>query len=95
MNPASREIESSDIGIRELKSRLSEHVQRAANGTAIVITDRGRPVARLVPYDTSASIDRGIDEGWIEPARRMSLGPAHRHPSTRSTLETLEADRLP
>jgi prevent-host-death family protein len=82
-----------DVGIRELKAKLSEHVQRASDGETIVVTDRGRPVARLVPYDTSSAVERGIEQGWIEPARRTGLGHAERHRSTRSVIETLDADR--
>jgi prevent-host-death family protein len=82
-----------DVGIRELKAKLSEHVQRVSDGETIVVTDRGRPVARLVPYDTSSAVERGIEEGWIEPARRTGLGPAERHRSTQSVVETLDADR--
>jgi prevent-host-death family protein len=82
-----------DVGIRELKAKLSEHVQRVADGETIVVTDRGRPVARLVPFDTSSAVERGIAEGWIEPARRTGLGIAERHRSTQSVVETLDADR--
>lgn len=38
------------IGIRALKARLSQFVRRAANGETIVVTERGRPVAELVPH---------------------------------------------
>jgi prevent-host-death family protein len=38
------------VGIRALKARLSEFVQRAANGETIMVTERGRPVAELVPH---------------------------------------------
>jgi prevent-host-death family protein len=82
-----------DVGIRELKAKLSEHVQRASEGETIVVTDRGKPVARLVPYDTSSAIEQGIAEGWIEPARRSGLGRSERHRSTRSVVETLDDDR--
>jgi prevent-host-death family protein len=37
------------IGIRELKSRLSECVREVKTGGTIVITERGRPVARIIP----------------------------------------------
>ena len=37
------------IGIRALKSRLSECVRAVKSGRTIVITDRGQPVARIVP----------------------------------------------
>ena len=82
-----------EVGIRELKAKLSEHVQRVAGGEAIIVTDRGRPVARLVPYDTASAIEQGIADGWIEPARRTGLGPAQRHRSPQSVLETLDDDR--
>lgn len=37
------------IGIRELKAQLSSHVKEVKEGATLVITDRGEPVARLVP----------------------------------------------
>ena len=39
-----------EIGIRALKAGLSGFVRRAANGETIVVTERGRPVAELVPH---------------------------------------------
>ena len=40
------------IGIRELKSKLSEYVREVREGQTIVVTDRGRAVARLIPDAT-------------------------------------------
>jgi prevent-host-death family protein len=81
------------VGIRELKSNLSEYVARAAGGEEIVVTDRNRPVARLVPYVGASDVDRGIEEGWIEAPRRTQLGDVERVPSPRSTLTVLDEDR--
>jgi prevent-host-death family protein len=41
------------IGIRELKAKLSECVREAREGRTIVVTERGRAVARLIPNATS------------------------------------------
>jgi prevent-host-death family protein len=82
-----------EVGIRELKAKLSAHVQRAAEGATIIVTDRGRPVARLVAYNDSSAIERGITEGWIEPARRSKLSPTRRYPSARAVLDILDDDR--
>jgi prevent-host-death family protein len=41
------------IGIRELKSKLSEYVREVREGRTIVVTERGRAVARLIPDATS------------------------------------------
>lgn len=35
--------------MRELRQNASRYLARVANGEAIEVTDRGRPVARLVP----------------------------------------------
>lgn len=42
----------STVGIRALKQNASEVVARAARGETIEITDRGKPVAKIVPLRT-------------------------------------------
>lgn len=37
------------VGIRELKNRLGSYVRKVRRGATILITDRGKPVARIVP----------------------------------------------
>lgn len=37
----------SEVGVRELHDRLSEYLKRVEAGGEIVVTRRGRPVARL------------------------------------------------
>ena len=81
------------IGVRELKANLSEHLRRAADGEEIIVTDRNRPVARIIPYSTRSEIDAGIEEGWVEAPRRTSLGTPSPVRSSRSTLDVLNEDR--
>lgn len=37
----------SEVGVRELHDRLSEYLERVEEGGEILVTRRGRPVARL------------------------------------------------
>ena len=37
------------IGVRELRQHASRYLARAAGGETLEVTDRGRPVAMLVP----------------------------------------------
>ncbi|MGH9151078.1 MAG: type II toxin-antitoxin system Phd/YefM family antitoxin [Acidimicrobiales bacterium] len=37
------------IGVRELRQHASRHLARVASGETLEVTDRGRPVAMLVP----------------------------------------------
>lgn len=40
------------IGIRELRQHASRYLERVVQGESLEITDRGRPVARLIPVNT-------------------------------------------
>ena len=82
-----------EVGVRELKAKLSEYLSRAAAGEQVIVTDRGTPVARIVGLEGGSGLLRGIEEGWVEPARRTSLGDAVRHQASRSTASVLEEDR--
>jgi prevent-host-death family protein len=47
------------VSVREFKARLSLYLHKAANGEDVVITSRGRPVARLL----------GLAAGGAAPSR--------------------------
>ena len=85
-----------DVGVRELKAKLSEYLAAAAAGDDVVVTDRGRPIVRLVPFGSTSTIERGMAEGWIEAPRRTHLTPATRatrHRSESSVLEVVDEHR--
>jgi len=37
------------VSIRELKSRLSHYLRQVKGGATLLITERGRPIGRIVP----------------------------------------------
>lgn len=41
------------VGLRELKTRLGMYMERVQAGATVIITDRGRPVGRILPIGTS------------------------------------------
>jgi prevent-host-death family protein len=41
------------VGIRELKTRLSSYLKEVKAGSTLVITERGKPVGRIVPIKPS------------------------------------------
>jgi prevent-host-death family protein len=36
-----------EVGVRELHDRLSEYLEKVAQGATVLVTRRGRPIARL------------------------------------------------
>jgi prevent-host-death family protein len=41
------------VGVRELKTHLSEYLREIKKGKTIVITEHGKPVGRLIPTTLS------------------------------------------
>jgi prevent-host-death family protein len=56
-----------EVGIRELRNHLSQYLDKVQRGQEVVVTDRGRAVARVVPLDGERRIDRLIAEGVVTP----------------------------
>lgn len=50
------------VSIGRLKARLSEYIRRVRGGEAVVITDRGRPVARLAPLTGAPELEGRVAE---------------------------------
>ena len=68
-------MSSQQVGIRELKSRLSEYVDRARAGETLVITDRGRPVAEIRPLSGRTTLETLLDEGLATRAHPKRPSP--------------------
>jgi prevent-host-death family protein len=64
--------------VRELRNNLSRFLDRVREGEDIVVTDRGRAVARVVPMNGERTIDRLVARGLVTPARRPNERSAHR-----------------
>ena len=54
------------VGIRALKQNASEVMARVKKGASIVVTDRGRPVGRIVPVAQSL-LERLEQAGELTP----------------------------
>ena len=82
-----------DVGVRELKAKLSAMLQRAAAGEVITVTDRGRPVAVLGPPLGAVNLSAAIEAGWVTPSTSSGLAPVRRYRSSAPVLEVLGEDR--
>ena len=84
------------VGLKVLKNKLSEHVRRAVAGETVVIIDRGRAVAEIVPYKPNTGLtpfqERGVREGWLIPAKRPFAPLPPGKPVSGLTLEKLMED---
>ena len=49
---------SQEIGIFEAKTNLSQIIDKAENGADFVITRRGKPVAKIIPFEKKQEMTR-------------------------------------
>ena len=69
---------SASVGIRDAKIHLSRYLKMVQQGTEVIITDRGRPVGKIIPIHTrdlplKERIKRMEDLGQIEPVSGEGL----------------------
>ena len=56
------------IGLRELNQNPSRAIARVRAGESIIVTDRGRPVLRLVPeIENPSTLERMVSQGIVRP----------------------------
>jgi len=61
-------MKSGTVGVRELRQNLSAALARVRAGERLIVTDRNRPVAQLVPLDDEQSrLARLVAEGRVIP----------------------------
>lgn len=84
-----------DVAVTDLRAHLSEWLRRAQEGSEVVITDRGVPVARLLGLTTTATLERLAAGGVIgKPAaagRPVASGRAR--PRPRRALSSFVSDQ--
>lgn len=61
------------VGIRELKNQLSKYVRQVQAGDVVLVTDRGRVVAELLP--PGAVRHPGAHPGLLEMERQGLIRP--------------------
>jgi prevent-host-death family protein len=59
--------------VSELKARLSEYLNQVKAGMEVLITDRGKPVARLVPVSRNQNFKESL--ALMEKQGLIRLGP--------------------
>lgn len=71
------------VKIAQLKDQLSRYLRAAEGGASIVVTDRDRPVARLVPIATEEGLE------LLEATAPFTAVRERRFPPTRKRIDSL------
>jgi prevent-host-death family protein len=61
-----------DVAVSVLRAELSNWIERVQAGEEVVVTERGTPVARLLPIDTAPLLEQLVARGVLGKPRRSS-----------------------
>ena len=90
------------IGVKALKNKLSEYLRVVAGGETVLVTDRDRVVAELIPPREGRSevladafLAEAVRAGWVAPPILRDGSPPPRLPigSAAELLADLDRDR--
>ena len=92
-------MSSGRVGIRELRQNLSVYIRQVLKGEVLEVTDRGEPVALLIPIPaTRSALEELIASGRAtRPKGSLNELPAPKGPISdrlSRALEELRADRF-
>ena len=62
-----------EVGVRDLKNNLSRYLDQVGAGVEVVVTERGRPIARLSGIDDAGrdKLAALIEDGLVRPPTSM------------------------
>lgn len=90
------------VGLGVLRNKLGEYVRRASDGEVVLVTNRGRVVAELVPRQAGRStvpadalLAETVRRGWVTLPAAPGIGPPPRKPVIpfRDLMRGIEGDR--
>ena len=84
------------VDLKTLNGKLNEYVRLAAVGETVLVTDRDRVVAEIVPPRAERSpvladdlLADAVRKGWLTPAAMPGAGPPPKPPPVMSLDELL------
>jgi prevent-host-death family protein len=80
-----------EVGVRDFRERLRYWLERAAGGDEVIVTERGRPRARVTGVAHRTTLDRLVEQGLVTPPtkpkrQRRGWKPVHARGSVTDLL---------
>ena len=85
------------VGVRELKARLSHYLAQVKDGATLIVTERRRPIARVIPEGDPVQmrLQALVADGTIvwNGQRLRPLSPVAKTEGSKTVAELLLEDR--
>jgi prevent-host-death family protein len=84
--------DETEVGVRELHNRLSEYLERVEEGTDVIVTRRGKRIARLSAVDREDPLDDLVRRGLVRMPEKPRT-PVGRPVKARGSVSDLVAEQ--
>lgn len=89
--------EKIEVGVRDLKARLSEFLRMVKQGKVVTVTEHGKSISRLVPYSESLEerMQQAVDAGVLswDGQRWQPAGPVAKVAGEQTVADLILEDR--
>lgn len=83
-----------EVGVRDLKNNLSRYLERVRHGEDVIVTQHGRPVARLSSIDhASDRLAELVASGAVRPPRSTARRRPARLIEAKGSVSDLVAEQ--
>ena len=83
-----------EVGVRDLKNNLSRYLDRVQGGEEVIVTERGRPIARLSSLDhPSDRLAALVASGAVRPPRSTARHRPVRRIVAKGSVSDLVAEQ--
>ncbi|MGC9155644.1 MAG: type II toxin-antitoxin system Phd/YefM family antitoxin [Ferrimicrobium sp.] len=82
-----------EVGVRELKNNLSRYLAKVGSGDELIVTDRGRAIAKITPIGRERTLDYLIREGIVTPATAVKQNAPTKRVRPRHAVSPLITDQ--
>ncbi|MGN6258201.1 MAG: type II toxin-antitoxin system prevent-host-death family antitoxin [Solirubrobacterales bacterium] len=92
LDPMTLHGDGTEVGVRELHDRLSEYLEKVEEGEEVVVTRRGKPIARLSKIDAPRPLEEFERRGIVRWPKRPK-GVPRPLPGAKGSVSDLVRER--
>jgi prevent-host-death family protein len=83
-----------EVGVRQFRNELRRWLDAVQQGEEIVVTERGRPIARVIGAGSKAPLDKLVADGIVTlAARPRKADREHQRARSRGSVSELVAEQ--
>jgi prevent-host-death family protein len=82
------------VGVRQLRDELRRWLEAVRRGDEVIVTERGKPIARIIAASAPPPLERLVAAGTVRPAERPPKSSrSYRRVKSKGSVSDLVAEQ--